>query len=363
MNHPGRKLALAACIVVGFSTSAHTALAQSNTNVTLYGIVDVGTEYIDGAAAAGRAVSLTRVSSSSQIASRWGLRGSENLGGGWKAIFNLESGFSPDTGALLQGGRIFGRTAIVGLEGGLGSLMLGRQRNLIFDANLIYDPMGYGSYGNTATDYIFFVQRADNAIKYNYKQGGLSGALFYSLGRDALAGTPAGSQSEVPGNSRIGRQLGAGANYVAGPLSVGLAYDQQAGTTAALAHESDSRLYLAAKYTVDATTLYAGVMRRNNDVAAPDTEWDLYWIGIKRPLAGKWGIKAALSHTSLKDSPNTANLLAASIYYEFSKRTEWYVNLAYANNRGKSTQGTTQSSPTLPGENQKAIVSGIVHRF
>src|SRR5689334_4420243 len=78
--------------------------------------------------------SVAKVSNGGLSPSRWGLRGSEDLGSGLKAAFVLESGFSPDTGVSLQGGRLFGRQAFVSLaSAGAGEIRLGRQ----------YAPMHY----------------------------------------------------------------------------------------------------------------------------------------------------------------------------------------------------------------------------
>ncbi|SAL06005.1 porin [Caballeronia calidae] len=76
--------------------------------------------------------------------SRWGVKGQEDLGGGMKAIFQLENGFDPGTGRLNQGGREFGRQAYVGLSGNQwGTVTLGRQ----------YDPSVYMVQGITADNY------------------------------------------------------------------------------------------------------------------------------------------------------------------------------------------------------------------
>lgn len=95
---------------------AATVRAQSS--VTLYGLVDVGVEYASHASATGGSVK--RLTSGGQNTSRWGLRGSEDLGGGLKALFQLESGIVIDTGA--NDSQLFRRQANVGLEGRFGRL-------------------------------------------------------------------------------------------------------------------------------------------------------------------------------------------------------------------------------------------------
>ena len=88
------------------------AFAQSSVN--LYGVVDAGVEWVNKAP--GNGGSRTAVQSGSEMSgSRWGLRGVEDLGGGLKGIFNLESGFTLDDGRMGQNNRLFGRAAYVGL--------------------------------------------------------------------------------------------------------------------------------------------------------------------------------------------------------------------------------------------------------
>ena len=88
--------------------------AQAQSAVTLYGVVDANYSRMKGG-------TNTRngIDSSGLQGSRWGMRGSEDLGNGLKANFVLESGYSTDTGISGQGNRLFGRNAWVGLGGGL----------------------------------------------------------------------------------------------------------------------------------------------------------------------------------------------------------------------------------------------------
>ncbi|MES2759904.1 MAG: porin [Pseudomonadota bacterium] len=357
------RLTWSAFCVAALAVTAQGAFAQSASNVVLYGIVDAGVERIGGVAVGTARQNLTRVTGSNQIASRWGLRGSEDLGGGLKAVFVLESGFAPDTGTLMQNGRLFGREATVGLAGSWGQLNLGHQRNTIFDLHLVYSPMSYTGYGTVAADNAFFTQRADNSIKYTFKRGAFTTQWIYSVGRDALAGTPAGSQSEVAGNSKIGRQWGGNGTYAAGPLSVSVGYDSQNGTTAVLAPQTDSRAYVGAKYVVKGDTLYAGMMRRYNDIPAVDTVNDLTWVGIRHPITEKFGVTAWLYQTKLRRSADKGNVVGASLFYDFSKRSQAYLNVAYASNDGASRQGVASSTPALPGGTQNGVVLGIVHTF
>ncbi|RZI41890.1 porin [Herbaspirillum sp. HC18] len=113
------KKSLLALAVLG----AFAGVASAQTNVSIYGVADVGIERTK----LSPGQSTTRLSSGIQSGSRLGFKGSEDLGGGMSAIFALENGYDISNGALGQGGLLFGRQAWVGLNGGFGAVKFGRQ--------------------------------------------------------------------------------------------------------------------------------------------------------------------------------------------------------------------------------------------
>ncbi|HEY4296596.1 MAG TPA: porin, partial [Paraburkholderia sp.] len=143
-----------------------TGVAHAQSSVTLYGFLDAGLVYVNNQSGHANVQMINGPTNGS----RWGLRGSENLGGGLKAIFTLENGFDTSNGKLLQGGREFGRQAFVGLESDTwGAVTLGRQ----------YDPMTelIGSIAATSMwawlgthpgdfDNLNSTFRVNNAVKY-----------------------------------------------------------------------------------------------------------------------------------------------------------------------------------------------------
>jgi len=105
-----------------------SSFAQSS--VTLYGVIDEGFNYTSNVGGH----SNEQLQSGYAQGSRWGLKGSEDLGGGLKALFQLENGFDVNSGNLNQGGRMFGRQAYVGLSSAkLGTVTLGRQYDSVVD--------------------------------------------------------------------------------------------------------------------------------------------------------------------------------------------------------------------------------------
>jgi predicted porin len=178
-----------------------TCFAQ--TGVNLYGVVDVGLRAVDGLPG-----STTAVASGINQTSRWGIRGQENLGGSWKAVFRLEGGVNADTGAQAKSDRLFDRQAWAGLETPYGQLAVGRQANLISDALLPVDPIGkrdasfnpninVAGLSNTAfgthafgrqygpSGYADNFYRLDNTVKYTATVGPWQARAAYSAGEVA----------------------------------------------------------------------------------------------------------------------------------------------------------------------------------
>ena len=132
--------------MVGGIASALACLhASAQSSVTLYGMTEITLRYLtnDNAQNDGRLF----MTNGAIINSHVGLRGEENLGRGLKTVFQIESNFDPQDGALSDGGRFFGSTANVGLSGGFGTVTLGRQDTPLFDKLVTtYDPLTYANY-------------------------------------------------------------------------------------------------------------------------------------------------------------------------------------------------------------------------
>jgi predicted porin len=211
-------------LAAGLATFCLGAHAQSN--VTLYGVVDLGITYTNSAQT-GKAgtnpigasqVALTDAHSTGLSGSRWGLRGSEDLGGGMKAIFVLENGFNANTGTLAQGGAEFGRQSYVGISSvDVGTVTLGRQYDPYID---FVQPLsasgtfaGYmGSHPNDL-DNLTNTNRINNSIKFTtLKYGGFSAGGLYSLG--GVTGSPTQNQIWALGAGYSGAGLSVGAGYL-----------------------------------------------------------------------------------------------------------------------------------------------------
>jgi predicted porin len=190
-----KRIALASLSLAVFGA---VGVAHAQTSVTLYGTIDTSITYINHAAGEDNLWSLGNSSAGNLSGSRWGLKGAEDLGGGLKAIFQLENGFNPSTGRLGQGGRMFGRQAYVGLTAEqYGSLTLGRQYDPLIDlVQGITADNYFGSAFATAGDVDNYDNsfRVNNAVKYTTPSiSGLQAEVMYAFG--GVAGTTGAEQS------------------------------------------------------------------------------------------------------------------------------------------------------------------------
>ncbi|HCN73222.1 porin [Neopusillimonas maritima] len=221
-----KKNLLTAALIAGFAAGA----VQAETSVTLYGRVDGGFGYqqFKGTDAAGADVKGTNTGMVSGINSgnRWGLKGTEDLGEGLKAVFQLESGFDLGTGESGQGGRLFGRQATVGLmSDSWGRLDFGRQTNIAskYFAG-VASPFGT-SFGQARVGSAFSAarnHRLDNMIMYQTPNfSGFQFGLGYSFN---ASGNQEFKQSG--GAEPNVRSWTTGLRYSNGPLAAALVYDQ-----------------------------------------------------------------------------------------------------------------------------------------
>jgi predicted porin len=346
------------------------ATAQS---VTLYGVVDTGIAFVNGVGAT-RDSETFMPNLTGTVPSRWGMRGSEDLGGGNKAIFWLESGFSPDSGVANQGGRLFGRQALVGLSGGWGQVAFGRQYTMLFWAMAEPDMLGPNIFGSGSLDSYIPNARADNAVSYKGTFGGLTAGMTYSFGRDTVnAGpSPAGTNcaGENAADTRACREWSALLKYDAARWSVAAAYDSLRGgpgafgglTRSAL---TDDRLSLNGYFMVGEAKIGGGWLRRDNRASATPRS-DLYYAGVSYPITAAISVDAEAYHLRFHNSADKAWMFAGRATYAFTKRTSVYGTAGYIDNRGNlalSVSSGQAGTNTTPGGNQLGAMVGVKHIF
>ena len=304
------KKPLAALAILALSGST---MAQSS--VTLFGIADVwlGSSKVEVAGVGQRQ---TVVDTSGVNGSRWGLRGAEDLGGGLKAIFTLESGVSLDTGASAQGGLLFGRQAFVGLQGGFGTVSLGRQYSAYDDLNGATHH-NYGAFtfearsGAVANGIQNHTNRTNNSIKYvSPSFGGFSGAAVYGFGENKNTVAPLFNNKATDSASV---QL----QYANGPLLVGYAYQQEKQAS------GDKNKYNMIGGTYDFGV--AKLVGSYNQVKNNTTKDKEGQIGVVVPI-GAAAISAgyARSKSDVGAVSNTGKGYSILATYALSKRTGLY---------------------------------------
>lgn len=350
---------------------ASSVLAQ--TSVQIYGLIDTAVEHVTNVNAAGN--SLTRMPnlSGGMFPSRIGFRGSEDLGGGLNAIFTLENGFAPDSGAFNQGNRLFGRQAWVGLSGGWGAVTFGRNYSMLFTSFYDVDIIGPSQFSISSLDLYIPNARSDNSIAYKGTFGGATLGATYSLGRDAsAAGGPAATNcpGENPADAKACRNWSASARYDGANWGVVAAYDRYNGGTGAAApfsptssSQSDARTHLAGFVKFGAVKVAGGWLHRNNEGSALTPKSNLAYLGAGYNLTPLFVLEGQVARLDFRDSANDTNLVVVRGTYNLSKRTAVYGMAGRVRNSGSAAVSLSAGATVAAGGAQNGIMAGIKHSF
>ncbi len=381
------------------SLSTVGSVAQAQSSVTLYGVLDTGIEYVNHVAnstpkldtstgtvsqpAGGSRVAM--IAPGSLSGPRWGLRGVEDLGAGLQALFVLESGFGVDTGSIQQGGRLFGRQGFVGLSRqGIGTVTFGRQYSTMFDVLANFTPLRYAPLYEPLTQLHGPALRQDNMIKYAVQLGALSAQAHWSFGAGAtsygMTTLANGGAGEAPGAFRDNTAYGAALTYDGGNFGATMIYDQWNPAPLTGSSASVRKATLAGSYAVGPAKFTAGYRWGNGQAANGTTlqRDDMYWVGANYQVSGALTLTLAYYYDNMKalrlvstaketnpPNPWQLNFLAD---YSFSKRTDVYLSMAYSKNSGLNfdTAATGYAGGyALPqgANSQFGFVTGIRHKF
>ena len=363
---------------------AFTASAFAEPSVTLYGRIDTGLVYthknLDNTAGSTDTFSMD---SGVTTGSRWGLKGSEDIGNA-KVGFVLESGFNSDDGTSGQNNRLFGREAQVNISGAYGTLYAGRLASIASDSGSIgylgdvsAFPNGFGivgtQKGSTGTAY----DRYDNTLAYQTPTfGGLQGAIMYSFKGDTKASdTNVANARENSGDAD--RYLAAGLRYKAGKAAVVLTGDMTMyGNDAANYGNVDNgySFILGGNYDFGVAKAFAKVTYFDNQVNVLDS-FDLISDSrdLKKAEALKgWGAElgtnvpafggnflAAVGYRDAKDVDDGSYKFkrwnaAVGYTYAFSKRTNVYGLAGYAQEKANALDRKASGAQ---------VGFGLVHKF
>lgn len=338
--------------LIALAVLAASGVASAQSTVTIYGLLDtyVGSIKVDDGTSS---VRQTVVNSGGLQTSRFGLKGSEQLGGGLKANFVLESGFNIDTGAAsaytnpytnASSNSVFSRQSWVGLSGGFGEVKVGKMwtpYDMVkglgaagFDAN-VFAPATYTWVSNNYQD------RPGNAVYYETPNiGGFSGAAMYSFGENKQVATNTGD---------AGRIISFNVAYAGGPISAALAYQTEKATDASTATKYTQ---LNAGYDLGVAKILAAYGNVKDSAVAPKTRE--YQLGLDFPLGAITlsGGYAWSKDTGLPQEVKRKGFGLGALY-ALSKRTNLYVGA----NSSKETQAAQADAKVT------AFIAGVRHTF
>jgi len=334
--------------------------AHAQSAVTLYGLLDTGIDYASEAAPNGH--SMTRVSSGGMNTSRWGIKGTEDLGGDLKAVYQLEGGILMDTGGI--DGQLFRRQANVGLEGKFGRLVLGRSFTSVYDTVIRFDPMGFAPFYSWATtgnatgpSKYGMTTGFDNLVKYSGSTGDFKYGLSYGLGEQATS-------------SNDSRKLAAAVSYESEGFGLMATWERENGNNVPLTGRRDAArvIHLGASYATGPLKFY--VAGRNYQLepgaVAADVKADTYWGGVAWKAAPNVTVTGAVYYMNVKNTAANADadpvMVVARYRYALSKRTDLYATVAYAKAKHDQLVGLSRDDPGF-GDTQRGAIVGIQHRF
>ncbi len=328
--------------LIALAVLAASGAAMAQSSVTLYGVLDTGLTYSKGEESV---YGMTHVGGN--VNSRLGFRGVEDLGNGLKATFNLEAGMGVDDGNNYMGGGdglAFRRTSTVGLEGGFGSVRLGRMLTSSYLAVNRYDAFGDTGIGASLAWNIpqtGYAPRTENAISYTSPNfSGFKIGAEYGFGEQQKA--------------RDGRYLGLGVTYDNGPLSLGLGFDRMNNvafkeyddvTNTVDAWQDDLTTWqLGGAYNFGVAKLM-GFYKQTKYKEVGTTEsgkFKTFGLGVTAPVGAAGEVRVAYNHYRVSNSGGVtpkANQLSAGYVHNLSKRTALYGTYAYLKNKKDANMG------------------------
>jgi predicted porin len=334
--------------LLALAAIAASSAAFAQSSVTLYGVVDASLESVKGDD------TVTRVSSDNLASSRFGLKGTENLGNGLKANFVLESNMKMDTGANGGGStRFFDRAAWVGVAGGFGELRLGRQDTsigLLAGNSSILGAQGYDDLKIAKTFSGDGYRRTDNAITYILPKfvDGLSAQVQYST-----------QASGAENTDKLGSHYGLNVQYAASGFSAGLGYIQAKNSNTV----DDTGLLAYLGYDFGVAKLSGYFEQDKRDGMAEK----LQVLGARVDVPFGKDFKLQASVAQVKDQEMTANneddatIIALKGVYALSKRTSVYALFTNVKNDDQVKLNVGQS--VADGKTARGFAIGLSHKF
>jgi predicted porin len=390
---------------------AMAGAAQAQSTVTIYGLLDanVGSYKTNQLNAAGTAVSglsQSKIDSGGLNGSRWGIRFSEDIGGGTAVIGNLESGINLDDGSSAQGGLLFGRRANVGISSGFGTVTIGRNSSSYDDVSAdhammgatLFDPSNTNNGFSTTTagqigtlngnvallthgsvtgagvlssgkgsgahvTWVGFNTRFNNSVKYvSPNFGGFTGSFMYAFGEDKTSAI--GASNTVSANLK----------YANGPLVVSGGYQSEGAARTATTKPALVNTLLNVSYDFGVAKVGFGANRAKfKDVLTTFTPTGA--VGVSHELAAQkeysLSVAVPLGATTLSagyarskgDDLGSSTGWGVQALYSLSKRTTLYTGAVSTKNYSNVASNTMFLAPTSSIARTTTYAAGIRHTF
>jgi predicted porin len=378
---------------------AMAGAAQAQSTVTIYGLLDANigsykTNQVSGAAITG--ISQAKIDSGGLNGSRWGIRFSEDIGGGMAVIGNLESGINLDAGSSAQGGLLFGRRANVGISSGFGTVTIGRNSSSYDDVSAdhammgatLFDPSNTNNGFSTAqaaaigtlagnavllnhngtgsgahVTWVGFNTRFNNSVKYvSPNFGGFTGSFMYAFGEDKT--TAVSASNTVSANLK----------YANGPLVVSGGYQSEGAARTATTKPALTNTLLNVSYDFGVAKVGFGANRAKfkdvittfSPTGAAVAAHELaaqkeYSLSVAVPL-GATTLSAGYAR-SKGDDLGSSTGWGVQALYSLSKRTTLYTGAVSTKNYSGVAANTMVIAPTSSITRTTTVAAGIRHTF
>ncbi|WP_118180139.1 porin [Paraburkholderia phosphatilytica] len=365
--------------LLAVSLFAASAGAYAQSSVTLYGRIDAGLEYMSGVptgvGANGQATGSThsfRAESGDWGTSLWGLKGSEDLGGGNHAVFHLEGAFNTMNGSLGASNTLFDRYATVGISNDqYGTLLLGKE---LFISNGVWDFDPFGQSNWSSASLVRGRNWLHSSNNISYQSPTIHG--FDVQGQYALSNATSWNGN---GTTPQGRWDGIQVTYTSQLFQVRGIYDEMRNAQNGTLDDAftASREYTAAVNVFIGQFKLQGVyqaIRTSGETAAAlgsPTTLDHEWGGITWQPTTAASLIAAVYHVNGNNGAGNATIYTVGGSYNLTKRTLFDLQIATVQNSKAANFGlnandegdTTATGNPFPGHSQTGVYAGIQHLF
>lgn len=362
---------------------AFAGAAHAQSSVTLYGVLDAGMLYQSTSAAsfapnAKNTGKVYRYKDGGIYASLWGIKGTEDIGGGYRINFKLQGSFDSGTGkfGLSDTPGVpaqFNQFATIGASGPFGTFNAGRQIVPMIYAMAETDVRQAQYFGSILTAWLGMNQAAgwpgtstNGAIGALYDSNALvyESPKFYGASL-ALEYAPGGVAGQFQGGTRESAVL----KYSNYGLNLSAVYynghdANPAPGTAPTGLNNNRMVYLGALYTFQDFSVSGSYSQGKNPANSNHVDFEVYSAGLGYRFTS--ALKVTSGFYYLKDKNNSANHsseFAVGAEYSVSKRTMAYAQVGHVDNKGTMNQTIVYGQPVAPGVSTTAAMIGIRHNF